>query len=188
MATLNSANVRPGRLKVVLLIRAIANWIRTQMYFSIKAPWVKRKGMVRIPWDVDLWSPHKDIELGDRVQFAPGCIIHCDANIGSSVLFARNVALIGRDDHTFNIVGKPMWDSPRGDSAKVVIGNDVWVGHGAIVLSGVTIGSGSIVAAGSVVVADVPPCSIVGGNPAKFIRERFSQEEGERHLHIMESR
>jgi acetyltransferase-like isoleucine patch superfamily enzyme len=186
MAALAYKNVRPGRFRLVLIIRAIANWIRTQVYFGLKAPWVKRHGMVRIPWGVDLWSPHKDIELGDRVQFAPGCIVHCDAKIGSSVLFARNVALVGRDDHTFNDVGTTIWDSPRGDSGKVVIGNDVWLGHGAIVLSGVTIGSGSVIAAGSVVVADVPPCSIVGGNPAKVIKSRFDVQMTKEHLQSVE--
>lgn len=178
----NHVNVRPGTSVYVQLIRRIANTLRTRLYFRLKAPWVKRHGMVRIPWGVDLWSPHKDIELGDKVQFGPGCIVHCDARIGSHVLFARNVSLVGRDDHRIDVVGQSVWESPRGDSLRVVIGNDVWLGHGAIVLSGVTIGSGSIIAAGAVVVADVPPCSIVGGNPAKIIKPRFDAQVAEKHL------
>ena len=185
MSTSYDTNVNPGRLKVILIIRSIANWIRSKMYFWIKAPWVKRKGLVRIPWGVELWSPHKDIELGDRVQFAPGCVVHCDAKIGSHVLFARNVALIGRDDHTFKQVGVSIWDSPRGDTRKVFIGNDVWLGHGVIVLAGVTIGSGSIVAAGSVVVSDVPPCAIVAGIPARLIHMRFSDDDIVKHTNIV---
>ncbi len=55
-----------------------------------------------------------------------------------------------------------------------IIGNDVWIGHGAIVMPGVTIGDGVIVAAGSVVAKDVPSYTIVGGNPARIIRQRFS--------------
>lgn len=180
------ANQRPGGSKWVLLIRSFANSARSWLYFKLKAPWVKRNGRTRVSWDVDLWSPHKHIVLGDRVQLAPGCIIHCDAEIGNHVLFARDVALVGRDDHTFNTIGKPVWDSPRGDSFKVFVGDDVWLGHGVIVLAGCTIGSGSIIAAGSVVVKDVPPCSIVAGNPAKVIKERFEGEAKRHHLELIQ--
>ncbi|MGF6148700.1 Streptogramin A acetyltransferase [Kingella potus] len=56
------------------------------------------------------------------------------------------------------------------------IGNDVWIGAKANVLSGVSIGDGAIIAAGSIVTKDVPPYAIVGGMPAKIIRMRFSNE------------
>lgn len=62
----------------------------------------------------------------------------------------------------------------RGDT---VVGNDVWFGYGAMVMPGVRIGHGAIVASGAVVVDDVPDYAIVGGNPAKVIRKRFSDEE-----------
>ena len=58
--------------------------------------------------------------------------------------------------------------------APIRIGNDVWVGHGAIILSGVTVGNGAIIGSGAVVTKDVEPYSIVGGNPAKMIRKRFN--------------
>lgn len=59
----------------------------------------------------------------------------------------------------------------------IVIGNDVWIGRGARVLSGVTIGDGAVVAAYSVVTKDVAPYSVVGGNPAREIRKRFSEAQ-----------
>lgn len=57
----------------------------------------------------------------------------------------------------------------------VTFGHDVWVGHGAIVLPGRDIGTGAVIAAGAVVTKDVPAYTIVGGNPAKPIRHRFSE-------------
>ena len=62
------------------------------------------------------------------------------------------------------------WDN-KGD---IVIGNDVWIGYEAVILSGVTIGDGAIIGTRAVVTKDVPPYTIVGGVPAKKIRKRFS--------------
>ena len=55
----------------------------------------------------------------------------------------------------------------------MIIENDVWIGYGCTLMSSIRIGSGSVIAARSVVVKDVAPYTIVGGNPAKFIKERF---------------
>jgi phosphonate metabolism protein (transferase hexapeptide repeat family) len=59
---------------------------------------------------------------------------------------------------------------------RVIIGHDVWIGHGAIVLPGRTIGDGAVIAAGSIVTKDVAPYTIVGGNPARPIRQRFPSQ------------
>ncbi len=59
---------------------------------------------------------------------------------------------------------------------RVVIGHDVWIGHGAIVLPGRSVGDGAVIAAGSVVTKDVAPYAIVGGNPARPIRQRFPSQ------------
>lgn len=58
----------------------------------------------------------------------------------------------------------------------IVVEDEVWIGINAIILSGVTLGKGAIVAAGAVVAKDVPPYAIVGGNPAKVIKYRFTKE------------
>ena len=57
---------------------------------------------------------------------------------------------------------------------RVHIGHDVWIGHGAIVLPGRSVGTGAVIAAGAIVTKDVPAYTIVGGNPARSIRRRFS--------------
>jgi chloramphenicol O-acetyltransferase type B len=137
--------------------------------------------MVRIPWSVALWSPHRDISLGERVQFGPRSMVQCDATFGNDVLVAHDVAFVGRDDHRYDIVGQTIWDSPRGDTARCVVEDDVWIGHGAIILSGVTIGRGSIVGAGAVVAKSVPRYAIFAGSPAKLVGWRFTAEEISRH-------
>lgn len=171
------ANVRPGRSKRILFLRNIGNAFRTFWMLKVKYPWVKHKGFVRIPCNTSMWSPHKDISFGQKVQLGENCLIQCDIAFGNYILIANNVAFVGKDDHVTNIVGKLIWDSGRGDSLKTHIGNDVWIGYGAIILAGVTVGDGAIVAAGSVVTKDVAPCTIVGGNPAKYIKNRFPSEE-----------
>ncbi len=58
----------------------------------------------------------------------------------------------------------------------IITEDDVWIGMDVIILSGITIGKGSVIGAGSVIVSDIPPYSIVGGNPAKIIKKRFNDE------------
>ena len=70
------------------------------------------------------------------------------------------------------LVGRPSMPDPGPDT---VIGNDVWIGQGARIMPGARLGNGVIVAAGAVVAGDVPDYTIVGGNPAKVIRQRFDR-------------
>ena len=69
-------------------------------------------------------------------------------------------------------------------STPVTLGNDVWIGHGAVVLPGVSLGSGAAVGAGSIVTKDVPPFAIVVGNPARVLRLRFTERVVEELLAI----
>lgn len=179
-------NIRPGRSPLVCYIRDIGNTIRTWIWFYFKASWMQHKGFIRLPYNTNIWSPHRDITFGSRVQFGQNCIINCDVQFGNDILCAHNVVFTGKDDHNYDIPGTSMWDSPRGDSVKTVVGNDVWIGQGAIIIGGVHLGDGCIIAAGSVVTKDVPPCEIWGGNPAKKIKNRFATlVDKEIHLSII---
>lgn len=177
-------NIRPGRGPLITAIRGVANAVRSFYVFHLKYPWVKRRGTYqRVKYGMEIWSPHKDVTFGDRVQFGFGCGIYCDIEFGDSILCANNVRFVGKDDHITNIPGRTIWESGRGDSFKTYIGNDVWIGENVVVVAGVHIGDGAIIAAGSVVTKDVEPCTIVGGNPARFIKNRFKTEE-EKNMHI----
>jgi acetyltransferase-like isoleucine patch superfamily enzyme len=111
------------------------------------------------------------ITVGDNFFCGSYCHLSCPAVIGDDVMLASFVSFVG-GDHRFDSISVPMNKSGRDIALPIIIENNVWVGHGAIVLHGVTIASGAVIAAGSVVTKDVGPNCIVGGNPAKFIRLR----------------
>jgi len=137
-----------------------------------------------------LWAPNK-LTIADNVYIGKDVTIECNAEIGSYVLIANRVALIGRLDHDFRAIGTPVRFSPwsgDGDNSadKVVIEEDVWLGFGVTVLTGVRIGRGSIIAAGSVVTKDIPQYSIAAGVPAKVIDQRFDHETIIKHEQMIE--
>jgi acetyltransferase-like isoleucine patch superfamily enzyme len=107
--------------------------------------------------------------------------------IGAYTSISKDVTiLLGGEHHTDWVTTFPfpsLWESAqrftghpktKGD---VLIGNDVWIGYGVTILSGISIGNGAVIGARSVVTRDVEPFSIVAGNPARFIRKRFTDEE-----------
>lgn len=168
-------NHRKGDSKFVFSIRYYLNMCRSWYQLHIKYPWVSCKGFVRIMPHCHIIRRH--IEFGNNVQLGRGTWIITDVKIGNDVLIAGNVILSGKNDHTYNLPGMTLWESPRGSDDMTVIGNDVWIGSNSVILAGVTIGNGAIIAAGSVVAKDIPPYEIWGGNPAKKIKDRFASEE-----------
>ena len=113
---------------------------------------------------------------GDRLKIGKFCSIAC----GAKFLFtSANHALGSLSTYPFPIFFeewgldakdiRQAWDK-RGD---IVIGNDVWIGFEAVILSGVTVGDGAIIGTRAVVTKNVPPYTIVGGAPARPIRRRF---------------
>lgn len=167
-------NIAYNKSLLTLTIRSVANYLRSLIRFKIRQPWIQTSGFSRIHGSVHLNSPNKDIKFGHHVQLGPHCHISADVHFGNYVLCAANVSFIGRNEHSYNIVGETIWESSRGVDKPTIVGHDVWIGHNSLILGGVHIGDGSVVAAGSVVTKDVPPFSIVGGNPAKVIKNRFS--------------
>ena len=116
----------------------------------------------------------ESIEVGHRSGIGIDSIIRADLVIGSDVMMGPRVIIYGRD-HCFELTDRPMATQGMGPYERIVIEDDVWIGAQALILKGVTIGKGAIVAAGAVVTKDIPPYSIVAGNPARIVRSRLTE-------------
>ena len=134
-------------------------------------------------------SSASGLRIGDGTYIGKGCTIQVSGNIGRGALIANRVGIVGKLDHDYTSVGLPVgfapWigkpGSPLQSTDHIEIGEDVWIGFGATVLSGTVIGRGAIIAAGAVVTKDVAPYSIVGGNPARVLSTRFQEDQIARH-------
>lgn len=122
------------------------------------------------------WGEEATLHVGAFCSIAEGVTIFLGGNHRTDWITTFPFSVLWESGKS--ITGHP---ATRGD---VVIGNDVWVGRQATILSGVTIGDGAVVGTCSVVTKDVPPYAIVAGNPAKLVRYRFSDEEIARLLGI----
>jgi chloramphenicol O-acetyltransferase type B len=122
------------------------------------------------------------IEAGDYVFIGRRVHLYANVKIGHFVMIASNVTIVG-GDHRFDIVGVPVRFAGRDGMEELltVIEDDVWIGHGAIILAGVKIGRGAVIGAGSVVTKDVPAYAIMAGVPARTLRYRFTEQEQKLH-------
>jgi virginiamycin A acetyltransferase len=117
--------------------------------------------------------------MGDKLIIGKFCAIAREVKF---IMNGANHKLDGISTYPFSIfsngwerVTPKIEDLPfKGDT---IVGNDVWIGYDSLIMPGVTIGDGAIIAARSVVVNDVAPYTIVGGNPARAIKTRFSEEK-----------
>ena len=112
----------------------------------------------------------EDVTMGAHSTINPYAVVRGQIRLGDGVRIGAHANVLGFN-HNAEDTTRPIWQ--QGVSAKgIVIGDDVWIGSAATILDGVTIGSHCVIAAGAVVTKDVPDYAIVGGNPAKIIRDR----------------
>lgn len=141
-----------------------------------------------------LRQAHATAYIAYGSHISPDLIAHEYTYVGHESIIGRNVTLgaysmVGPrvlclgDDHRFDLAGVPTIFAGRPALRQTLIGRDVWIGAGSIVLSGIEIGDGAIVAAGTVVSRHIPPCEIHGGAPNHKIRDRF-QSAADRQQHL----
>jgi maltose O-acetyltransferase len=118
-----------------------------------------------------LMGKFNNVLIGDNVQINERARLGSNISIGNDVMIAPEVYVL-HTGHGYDITDVSMRFQPELHYERTVIEDDVWIGARALILPGRKIGKGSIVAAGSVVTKDVPPYTVVGGNPAREIRKR----------------
>lgn len=116
--------------------------------------------------------------VGDKLKIGKFCMIASDVKF---IMNGANHLTNALTTFPFAIFGNgwenAMENKTYPQKGDINIGNDVWIGYNATIMAGVTIGDGAIIATNSTVIHDVEPYSIVGGNPAKEIKKRFSDKE-----------
>lgn len=160
---------------------AFARQIQTRLLVARKRAFLSYGKDLHVGKGTRFWAPKK-ILIGSGVYIGKQVHIEANCEIGDYCLLANRVAIVGRHDHDFSVVGFPVRYAPWVGSRrfpspfldeKAVIESDVWLGYGVVVLTGVVVGRGSVVAAGSVVSKDIPPYSIAAGVPARVVGQRF---------------
>lgn len=139
-------------------------------------------------------SDYKGIEnlsIGNGTSIPKGSVIYCTGaplTIGKNVIFGPNPTII-TGDHRIDVPGLFISDSlekKQENDKPVIIEDDVWCGANVTILKGVRIGKGAVIAAGSVVTKNVPSCEVWGGNPARFIKNRFlTEKDKEAHMEFL---
>lgn len=128
------------------------------------------RGVVFYP---GVWiAPGKNLIVGDHVDFALGVLVTTSGGvmIGDRTLIGYHTQILSSNHRIPGGRGKIFGAGHV--TQPVSIGNDVWIGANCLILPGVKIGEGAVIAGGSVVTKDVPPFTIVAGNPARILKER----------------
>jgi maltose O-acetyltransferase len=167
-------STRVYQLFNVYLLNNVIGWLP---FIRFRLWYYRHIGGMTIGPDTALWigcrftgDRVRDIRIGRGVSIPPTLFVaSAPIVIGDYAVFGHGVSLY-TTDHDPDDPAFTRRDAP------IAIGSRAWIGSQAIILKGVTIGEGAVVAAGAVVTQDVPPFTIVGGNPARIIRERGARE------------
>jgi acetyltransferase-like isoleucine patch superfamily enzyme len=176
-----SSVVQPTpRRRVVQSLTDVQSWLHTvRLLHFYSYAHVSQRRLMHLAADVAI-APNVSIRNGERITVGArthlnehSCIWAGDStgriSIGADVLVAPGVFITASNYGL--LPGQLIQTQPKSE-ADIVIGNDVWIGTGAVITAGVSIGDGCVVGANAVVTKDLPPGSIAGGVPARVLRQR----------------
>jgi len=110
-----------------------------------------------------------DVHIGARTFIGIANVLIGPLRIGNDVIVAENVVFSGLN-HQYATIDLPIKDQPC-STAEIVVEDEAWIGANAVITAGVRVGKHAVVAGGSVVTKNVPPYSVVGGNPARVLKQ-----------------
>jgi acetyltransferase-like isoleucine patch superfamily enzyme len=171
-----------GRPTLRIGARSTLGWDARILNAGANSSAIRVGANCRVEGELFVFAHGGDIRIGDWCFIGPGSRVWSalEIDIGSRVLISHNCTIIDSLTHPLDpherhmqykaIIGSGHPGSIDLDEKPVRIEDDAWIGAGATILRGVTVGKAGIVGAGSVVTSDVPPYTIVAGNPARVIR------------------
>lgn len=182
----------------LITLKPLRSWLRMHSYYDAQSLAELRRYATPLLSETRAIRELAGYDIGAWTYGCPTCRYQefgdATLKVGKFCSIAPDVRIFLAGEHRTDAVATYPFDYmfadggslPRGQGCRgdVVIGNDVWVGDGVLILSGVRIGDGAIIAARAVVNKDVPPYAIVGGVPARLIRMRFPAETVEALLRI----
>lgn len=163
------------------MIRFLIHLIQERRVKSLKARLRSCGDKVYIHPSVQIADPQL-VSIGNNCHFQNDTkLFGCGGGIeiGDGTIFSHEIQVFARNHYYDGEDLKLLPYDERFSCEKVVVGKYVWVGARSIILPGVTIGDGAVIGAGSVVTKDVPPCAVVGGNPAKILKYRNIEKYNE---------
>jgi acetyltransferase-like isoleucine patch superfamily enzyme len=113
------------------------------------------------------------VSIGSNTRIGLGNVLIGPVKVGNQVILAQNVVLSGLN-HGYEDINTPI-RLQKVTTAQITVEDEVWIGANAVLTAGITIGKHSVVAGGSVVTKSVPAYSVVGGNPAKILKQYNAQ-------------
>lgn len=193
MTIINNIKQRPGLKKLALYLLMPKNQARPRKWVQwFVNPFKHKKGkgsLIRrrtridvLPFNTFILGRYSTIEdfatvnngmgaviIGDHTRIGIGNVVIGPVRIGDNVILAQNIVLSGLN-HGYTDPNVPIALQPC-SVAEIIVEDDCWIGANSVITAGVTIGRHSVVAGGSVVTKNVPPYTVVAGNPARPIRQ-----------------